>query len=207
MPGLHLQHELFSNASFKPIDLDPWASTDFSGESVSPNTIFRYALNGDEEQCMTAASFLQRANPIEENRDEDMMLDVDTQNRHIISPFPIIADEREQSVGLSLHYRMEEAMDPCVLVDYSHFFDYQTMHANNVTAMLDDCDDFSISSQEASTISDDLGLESFSNNPASFWEDGLDFAPSTERSSSPAQISLGSSPETPNSQLRFGSPM
>jgi hypothetical protein len=212
MPGIHLYNELFSFASFKPIDLDPSTSTDFSGETVSPNTIFRYALNGDEDQCMPDASFLQRANPIVEGRDEDMMAESGMQqqqqqqqqyqhmyHRHIVSPLPLCVDERDQAVSFSLSYRMEETVDPSVTVDYSQYFAHQTMQINN-TAVLLDCDDFSISSQEASTISDDLGLESFSDNPASFWEDGLDFSPPAIRSESPTQVSLGTQSSTSDDQ-------
>ena len=61
---------------------------------------------------------------------------------------------------------------------------------------MEECDDFSVSLQDADSLSTDLGLE----DPASFWEDGASAIPSSifiMRTKSPTEISLGSDDEAP----------
>ena len=200
--------ELASNFSFKPIDLDISSSSSesFDAEPVSPNTIFRYFGEGDNNDCQS----LRRANPIKEHSSgEEDMMGLEPSESRVISPYPFShqpsreeLEEREQltsAFGWKLHPRVEEYQEDerqHHYVDYSLYFP-----TSNEQEM--ECDDFSISSNEASSLSDDL--ETISKDPASFWEDGIEPV-STDRAESPTEVSLGSSDsESPraHSQVAF----
>lgn len=184
-PALRLEE--FS--SFRPIesssssDID--ASSSFDAEPLSPLAIFRDGENGASSMHM-----VRRANPIDSMdcsnhgsvRQEDCAIWADVHQR-VISPFP--ADE-------GMHWKDVAAEQ----VDFSHFF--PTGHAGVM-----DCDDFSLSSAEAS---DDLVLADDLTNPESFWESGSNidssFDSDNSRSPSPAQVSIDSNslfPPSPTS--------
>jgi hypothetical protein len=163
----HLRLAEFS--AFKPIHFLSHSSD--NEEPLSPLAIFR-----DAEHSM-GLPFVCRANPVESmdcshgSSSEDCF---EEETQRVISPFP--AGGEDDMMPPSAADLVEE-------VNFSHFFP-------SVNVM--ECDDFSLSSAEAS---DDLILEDF-GSPESFWE-----IPSDSRSPSPAQISVGSSSLSPVSPI------
>jgi hypothetical protein len=207
--------------SFKPIDLDhgspadPLLDPNLSSDSLdiepgmSPTEIFRESGEGD---CMVEDAsllFVQRANPIDEQQSGAAGEDDDDEDMEegsccrVISPYPFShtskeeIEEREQLTSV-FDWNLQAADSEntaarhekkfSIQVDYSRFFELG--EAVNDQAM-DDCDDFSLSSHEANSLSEDLCLASISEDPASFWEDGVGPIVS-DRNESPTQVSLGS---------------
>ena len=71
-------------------------------------------------------------------------------------------------------------------VDYSHFFEQESVVPLDQEDAVMECDDFSLST--ARSLEDDLSLGGISNDPASFWEEGV-----TDRAPSPkTHVSLES---------------
>lgn len=183
--------------SFKPIDLDPAYPVDLMLDAVSssdsldigpgmaPTEIFRESGDGVNIHAESSLPRFRRANPIDQRKvaageGEDME---ECSYCRVISPYPFShtskeeIEEREQLTN-AFDWTLEtEPNDNCgmlngwdtkcaVQVDYSRFF--ELLEAVNDQVM-DECDDFSLSSHEANSLSDDLF---FSDNPASFWEEG-----------------------------------
>ena len=206
--------------SFKPIDLEPAApidrlleiDPDSSSDSIdigrgvmTPIDIFRdNSMDGDSivDEDMP---YVRRANPINEQHsattiDDESDLDDDTMETgelphfRVISPYPFShtskeeMEDREQLTSI-LEWSLE--VRPKCHVDYSGFFGLSDTANDNDQVMSDECDDFSLSSHEANSLSQDGFLGSISEDPASFWEDGVGPVMS-DRSQSPTQISLGS---------------
>jgi hypothetical protein len=202
--------------SAQPIDhlleIDPDSSCDSIdvGRGVlTPIDIFRgNSMDGDSivEEDMGGVPYVRRANPINEQQsgtstiddesdlDDDIMDIGDLQQLRVISPYPFShtskeeMEDREQLTSI-LEWSFE--VRPTCHVDYSGFFALDDMANNNEQIMSDKCDDFSLSSHEANSLSQDGFLGSISEDPASFWKEGIDRVIS-ERSHSPTQVSLGS---------------
>jgi len=203
--------KMIAHFMFKPIDMESvsYNSSDnlFNAQPVSPTEIFREMALAEEKvdhisntsHCLLS---VRRANPINSSECDDEMCS------RVISPFSHTAsmeelEEREQ-LGETLDWAVQLEgnesmmakggggdMQQC-LVDYSRFFDPQTL-ANNMDVM-DCCDDFSLSSHEANSLSEDFCLETISEDPASFWEEGIDATPPEgDRPWSPNEVSLGAS--------------
>lgn len=151
---------------------DPHAATDesFENESMmeplSPTTIFRC---GEDDQDIRA-TFLKRANPIAEQRDE--MMD---ETHEIV--------ERELAESAPSEIRLEYQPEQ----QFSMFFDVGADMAHM------DCDEFSYQSEV-----DDLGLDVISADPFSFWDDGIGAVQSAERSASPTEVSVESGALAPS---------
>ena len=206
--------------SFKPIDLELAApidrlfeiDPDSSSDSVdigrgvlTPIDIFRdNSMDGDSivDEDMGGLPYVRRANPINEQQsatidesdeDDDTMEAVDLPHFRVISPYPFShtskeeMEDREQLTSI-LEWTLE--VRPKCHVDYSSFFELGDA-ANHDQVMSDECDDFSLSSHEANSLSQDGFLGSISEDPASFWEEGVGPIMS-DRSQSPTQVSLGS---------------
>jgi hypothetical protein len=206
--------------SFKPIDLEPGApidrlfqiDPDSSSDSLeigrgvlTPIDIFRdNSMDGESivDEDMGGLPHVRRANPINEQQsatidesdeDDDTMEAVDLPYFRVISPYPFShtskeeMEDREQLTNI-----LEWSLDirPKCHVDYSSFFELGDA-ANSDQVMSDECDDFSLSSHEANSLSQDGFLGSISEDPASFWEEGVGPIMS-DRSQSPTQVSLGS---------------
>lgn len=175
-------HQAGSKSAFQSLDFDSSSSGDSYDSPETMPTIFRYMEEGEEEASIQASAFLKRANPINEHRDEEM-----SEACRPISPYLFMPTLRDDTETLA----RDADDEPCRLdfqiedvpVDYSRFF------VGQETRSVMECDDFSISSN---SISDDLCLEEVSNNPSSFWEEGIDVVASAERTWSPAQVSLES---------------
>jgi hypothetical protein len=201
-------------------EIDPDSSSDsldIGRGILSPIDIFRdSSMDGDSvvDEDMGGLPYVRRANPIDEQPsatvDDESELDdddddgayvngeMDTRGEpyyRVISPYPFShtskeeIEDREQLTSV-LEWSLE--VRPKCHVDYSSFFELgETANTNNDQIMSDDCDDFSLSSHEANSLSEDNFLGSISEDPASFWEDGVGPVMS-DRSQSPTQVSLGS---------------
>lgn len=207
--------------SFKPIDLEPMDreldidpdsssdSTDIGHGILTPIDIFREnSMDGDSiiDEDMGGLPFVRRANPINELHsatiDDESDLDDETMETgdlpyfRVISPYPFShtskeeVEDREQLTCL-LEWSLEKR--PKCHVEYSSFFELGDVANNNINehAMSDECDDFSLSSNEANSLSHDGFLDSISEDPASFWQEGVGPVMS-DRSQSPTQVSIGS---------------
>ena len=208
--------ELAPSLSFKPIDSFEQSSScdslDTTGttNAVSPTEIFRYSEIMDEDTEMAKENILsvRRANPIGLSRDYNAMnntnanaaITADNNNSHLISPFPFSPtaskeelEERDMlTTSLGWDSRVEplegERGQPMVQLDFSRFF--EPVHMDTSVEIMD-CDDFSLSSHDANSLSQDL--ETISKDPASFWEGGIRVVAQTSNGSeSPTQVSLGS---------------
>jgi len=238
-------HEILQNFSFKPIDLDPTASSDSSsfyflcdgsgivGNSSSEPTshvIFRDVTtecrsNLNVSNSTTSVSnavqlpglainpsgLLRRANPIRERSmqsfsDADDHQALEESPSRVISPYPFSHTSQEEmedreklttnatALGWSLHGDEENEDDDmnknsenkAFEVDYSHFFERESVVPIDQEDAVMECDDFSLST--AHSLEDDLSLGGISNDPASFWEEGV-----TDRAPSPkTHVSLES---------------
>lgn len=207
--------------SFKPIDpeqaassiappLDPNSSCDSLeiNQGMSPTEIFREC--GDDDNIMDADEELprvRRANPINDQHiasGDDIDEDAEEgMGSRVISPYPFShtskeeIEEREQLTNA--FDWSQEAVDSyecsdghemkfSIQVDYSRFFELVGTIGDQV---MEDCDDFSLSSHEANSLSENLCLASISEDPAAFWEVGVGHIASN-RCDSPAQVSHGS---------------
>lgn len=199
-----------------PIDplLDPNSSSESLeiGLGMSPNEIFRES--GDSANIMNevaSLSLVRRANPLNDREivaaaeydDEEEDMVEDGNYYRVISPYPFShaskeeIEEREQLTN-AFDWDLQTAHNEktsgrhekkfSIQVDYSRFFE---LGEGVYDQAMDDCDDFSLSSQEANSLSEDLCLASISEDPASFWEEGVGPI-MTFRGVSPAQVSLGS---------------
>jgi hypothetical protein len=204
---------------FKPIDVEPSEATDryleidpdSSCDSIdigrgvlTPIDIFRdNSMDSDSivEEDFGGLQYVRRANPINEQQsatmddesdfDDDLM---ETQFR-VISPYPFShtsAEEMEDREQLTSILEWSLEVRPKCHVDYSGFFALDNEARNNDQFMSEECDDFSLSSHEANSLSQDGFLGSISEDPASFWE-GCVGPEMSDRSQSPTQVSLGSS--------------
>ena len=193
------------------LDIDPDSSSDSIdiGRGVmTPIDIFRdNSMDGDSivDEDMGGLPYVRRANPINEQQsatiddesdlDDDTMETLDLPQFRVISPYPFShtskeeMEDREQLTRI-LEWSLE--VRPKCHVDYSGFFALDDAANNYDQVMSDECDDFSLSSHEANSLSQDGFLGSISEDPASFWEEGVGPAMS-DRSKSPTQVSLGSS--------------
>jgi hypothetical protein len=174
--------ELSSNLSFKPIEFETSSSCDsFDAHPVSPIEIFRDQILMDDENADMADGHLlsvRRANPIGASR-ESFEGNGEGIEHNLITPFPFSPcpskeelEERDMlTTSLGWEPRLEVVLkgdrgeQTMVQVDFSRFFD---LH-NSIEIM--ECDDFSLSTQDANSISDDLG--NISKDPASFWEESF----------------------------------
>jgi hypothetical protein len=200
---------------FKPVDsgntnLDSSDTGSLSGDpSISPLAIFRESTD-DIDQAPPLPE-VQRANPISDpssmssSSEEDLVpLSVDDGCRVVVSPYPFShtsqeeIEEREQLWAGSWTSDMpatelvqNEYSKFLFQVDYARFFERTGCQGEVM-----DCDDFSLSSKEAHSISpEDLCI---SEDPESFWERGVEDVPLIDRTNSPAMVSLGESyPSSP----------
>ena len=182
--------------------------------AVSPTEIFRYTAVMDEDTEMAKENILsvRRANPIGVSRDYNSMDQArtaqttnasaapsttnTTNSHHWISPLPFSPtaskeelEERDMlTTSLGWDSRVEPLEggngQPTVQLDFSRFFEPAALDS---TAEIMDCDDFSLSSHDANSLSQDL--ETISKDPASFWEGSMQTASGTD---SPTQVSLSS---------------
>jgi len=210
-------------AFFKPVDVTGLSSSEDSYDppsASSPSLIFRENLevdNAPRNAAAPAVPFLvRRANPIKE-RSSGSIGDDDEYPSRVISPHPFDpeAGQRQDHDGLtssvsrewtavvdgpvrgggSLKRARDDAevsMEP----DYSRFFEFHPSAPSSprelgVGGM--ECDDFSISSYEADSLSENFSFGGISRDPSHFWDEAIDRAGSTasnEDRSSPAQVSL-----------------
>jgi hypothetical protein len=193
-------------------------SLDIGQGMLSPIDIFRDSIDGGESVVgdEDMGGFVRRANPINEQQsttvaEEEEESDIDDEEMEmaaspcfrVISPYPYShaskeeIEEREQLANVPLEWNLEmgihhfSSAEPGEkwYVDYTSFFELNS-HVNNDQVMAEDCEDFSLSSHEANTLSEDNFLGSISEDPASFWGD--DGPVMSDRSQSPTQVSLGS---------------
>jgi hypothetical protein len=193
------------------LEIDPDSSSDSIdiGRGVlTPIDIFRdNSMDGDSiaDEDMGGLPYVRRANPIDEQHsatiddesdlDDDTMETGDSPHFRVISPYPFShtskeeIEDREHLTSI-LEWSLE--VRPKCHVDYSGFFALGGAANNTDQVMSDECDDFSLSSHEANSLSQDGFLGSISEDPKSFWEEGVGPVMS-DRSQSPTQVSLGSS--------------
>lgn len=186
-----LRMEEFS--AFKPIETsssDIDVASSFDAEPLSPLAIFRDCDNG-----AAGMPLVRRANRIDsmersnsssssQHQEEgDCTIWTDEAHQRVISPFPAETLDSDQD----MHYSWKDVA--VEHVDFSNFF------PTGAGVGVMDCDDFSMSSADAS--SEDLVLADDLSNPESFWESGsiLESSFDDNRSPSPAQVSIGSSAE------------
>jgi hypothetical protein len=201
------------------IDIDPDSSCDsldICPGMLSPTDIFRDSIDGESvmDEDMGELPYVRRANPINEQQsatiDDESDLDDGDDDEigsssyfRVISPYPFshtseeeIEDRKqlnsvlEWRIKLNHNDKSSSRFGQKCHVDYSSFFELSE-NINNDQVMADECDDFSLSSHEANSLSEDGFLGSISEDPASFWEEGVGPIMS-DRSQSPTQISLGS---------------
>jgi hypothetical protein len=180
-----------SFASFKPIEMvlaspiDPLmdSSCDTVDTSLELSAEMFYdpcVLEGSEMNSEGDSQTGRR--PISEHQETDDFLE--DHHRRVISPYPFShtsqqeVEELEQltnSCDWSLQKVRTEKGSAwggkkiSILVDYTRFLEFGGMAVDQVMD-----DDFSISSREAHSLSDDFCLSSISDNPASFWEECID---------------------------------
>jgi hypothetical protein len=199
---------------FKPVDsantdLDASDTSSLSGDPISPLAIFREAT--DDVDRAPPLPEVQRANPISDpssmslSAEEDLVpLSVEDGCRVVVSPYPFShtsqeeIEEREQLWACSWTSDMptteliqNEHNKFLFQVDYAHFFERKGCQGEVM-----DCDDFSLSSKEAHSINpEELCI---SEDPESFWEQGVEDIPLFDRTNSPAMVSLADShPSSP----------
>lgn len=156
------------------------SSSDDSCEATSlEHLIFRENDNNDGPE-------VQRANPIREWSLE-MGDTIPSRTTRVISPPRIFSEAKDGRPTVSDQWtRLAWAPSPTATtrvhtsttdaisaVDFNQYFDLNDM---------DECDDFSLSSEDATSLDLSIGLL----DPASFWEE------SEQRMQSPAQVSLHS---------------
>ena len=196
--------------SFKPIDDDgntsvlSSSSSQHDGDGNNNNLLMDLCLSADIFQAgrnNTPADIGKHRH----TREDEAMDDASA--FRVISPYPFShtsqeeLSEREQlsdafrwtlrSTNNSDDFLTCKVTNAAVQVDNSSFFG---RIGDQNDAVMEDCDDFSLSIQDADSLSRDLCLE----DPASFWEDGASTIPSTifiVRTNSPTEISLGSDDE------------
>jgi hypothetical protein len=203
-----------------PLQLDPNSSCeslDLGQGMLSPIDIFRDTIDGGESVIgdEEMGGYVRRANPINEQQSatvaEEEESDIDDEEMEmaaspcfrVISPYPFShaskeeLEEREQLTSVPLEWNLDMGIhcfssgdtEGKCHVDYSSFFELN-VHINNDQVMAEDCEDFSLSSHEANTLSENDFLGSISEDPASFWGEGGPIM--SDRSQSPTQVSLGS---------------
>ena len=177
--------EIAPRFSFKPIDIDlPLLDNSISDDSLLsedtdmlPAPIFREVSNADNSG-QRPLPLVRQANPVGDTTgasssttDEGMS---DRADRRVISPYPFShtsqeeIEEREHLSGafnwaLDNNATAQPNEKFHFQFDYTRFFDLNDLG----TAHAMECDDFSV----ASKVSEDLDLDSISNNPSSFWGD------------------------------------
>lgn len=202
-----------------PLQIDPNSSCDSAdiGQGIfSPMDIFRDGRDGGESVVgdEDVGGYVRRANPINEQQsynfaDEESDFDDEVMEMaaspcfRVISPYPFShaskeeIEERQQlakgplewnlDMGIH-HFSFEDSGKKCH-VDYLSFFELNAF-VHNDQVMAEDCEDFSLTSHEANTLSQNDFLGAASEDPASFW--GEDGPLMSDRSLSPTQVSLGS---------------
>jgi len=134
---------------------------------------------------------------------DEAMDDDASAHRVVISPYPFSHASREEitereqlsnalswtlaSSNISPEVKNKTATTASLQVDCSYFYGQAGAETD---AVMEDCDDFSVSIADAESLSRDLGL----GDPASFWEEGASTIPSSiyiVRTNSPTEISLG----------------
>ena len=203
--------------SFKPVD-DDGNSSVLSASSSSSDLMMGGCLPTDNISFGPDGTYPNLVKQRPTREDYYVKMDDAASAFRVISPYPFSHTSREEiserellrdALRLTLgspqnkdDQRMTTGnkMNAVIQVDYSSFFG-RCSDENDVA--MEECDDFSVSIQDADTISKDLGLE----DPASFWEDGASAIPSSifiVRSKSPTEISVGSDDEVslrPDSSL------
>jgi hypothetical protein len=202
--------------SFKPVD-DDGNSSVLSASSSSSDFMMEGCLPTDNCRLGRDGTYPNLVKQRSTREDYYVTTDDAASAFRVISPYPFSHTSREEISERELlsdalltlgspkkkddHRIMTgNKINAAIEVDYSSFFG-RTSDENDVA--MEECDDFSVSIQDADTISKDLGL----GDPASFWEDGACSIPSSifiVRSKSPTEISLGSDDEVslrPDSSL------
>lgn len=192
--------EVLAASPIDPLLDDPNASADGVDIALgmSPADIFRDD-SGDCEMEVESLQTLRR--PINEQQQPPLLAVLDSckerreassaqdeSSRRVISPYPFSHRSKEESEGLeqltnafdwsleTAHYNTGCSVDKrCekvvpVFIDYSQFFNFGEVEIDQV---MNSCDDFSLSSIEANSLSDDFCLSTISEDPASFWEEGM----------------------------------
>jgi hypothetical protein len=204
--------------SFKSIDLSPCSTAEsLEGENNKPMAIFRdigcggtsnNAVVDDQEDISLSAPALivRRANPILERRmddddDDDDVSEANIQYRElstgVISPYPFPQPSQEDMDEKEQLWKLQPTAtiggyplgggdnEP---IDYAPYFAFAAASGSGEM----ECDDFSVSSCEANSLSDE-DLEDISGDPASFWEGSIEDAGfSVDRSLSPELQSIES---------------
>jgi len=188
--------------SFKPIDSD----------SDGASSLTRDEDEDDEGSLMEAgpglpSDIFRATRPyLDKQQDDEAMMD---EAFRVISPYPFSHASREEitereQLGCALSWTLasqhndvranmlpSKTTNTAIHIDYNCFLGLDGgVGATDADAVMEECDDFSVSIQDADTWSRDLGLE----DPASFWEDGASMIPTLifiQRTSSPTEISLG----------------
>lgn len=214
----HEKSENPRGISYNPaVDLSSSSDSDYSPGAVpvSPAVIFRESTDiefSNDNSGLSVPSVL-RANPIRE-RSIDMVEeeDDDDYDGRVISPYPYRPDEIEEheehrQLATSLRWKKREAGEDyqteqeeghsSVMPDYSRFFELEPYSQHQrVMEICHDDDDFSISSHEANSITEDFSFGGIAQDANSFWEGVLvqanSFGRNEEGRSSPAQVSLQS---------------
>jgi hypothetical protein len=196
--------------------IDPSLDPNTSGDSIdiglcmSPGEIFRGSDEGDIMFNDAALPFVRRANPIYDQQssagvdsEEEEEYMEDETCRRVISPYPFSHTSKEEIEELeqltnAFDWNLQGAQNDnsrgchekkfSIEVDYSRFFQHGVAVGDQV---MDEYDDFSLSSHEANSLSEDLCLGSISEDPASFWEEGI-VPILLYRNESSTQVSLGS---------------
>lgn len=188
------QGDVVYSGSFKPINLYSSSDESFDVEPISPTGVIFREVN--ETEGLPSSSFLtvRRANPVKDlSTSIHSVAEGDfpsSSSQSALAPYPLppcpeeAMQEAEASTNLSWTIQQDE-YGPEARVDFSRYFE--------MNASMDDCDDFSLSSQEANSMSDENFDFGAIEDPTAFWEQGVPPGSPRERGTlSPAQVSLES---------------